>query len=198
MADHFLVKAYYHIYHWREQGWFFCKLGHEIENQAWLHGLVPSRIVLEFFKLEKGKGYYLVNLRDKKYYYCGINLASIWQKLREVNGFCHNSVVWQSSKASFKPDVIGEEFINLNPEHQQIYIFYYNGKVFQPFDTQQFAITATDLGITWKELEQLFLDLNGGRQGFYLYKAKKVSYFNTVKEIRHFLANQESNMLSGY
>ena len=43
--------------------------------------LTASNVVTELFRLHGGKsGYYLANLRDKKYHYCG----SSWQDVQET------------------------------------------------------------------------------------------------------------------
>ena len=44
-----------------------------------------SQIVLELFQVNGGRhGYYLANLRDKKYYYCGEGEDSVKDKLLEL------------------------------------------------------------------------------------------------------------------
>lgn len=42
------------------------------------YGLSKEKIVIELFRINGGKaGYYLANLRDRKYYYCGTNWEDI-------------------------------------------------------------------------------------------------------------------------
>ena len=44
-----------------------------------------SKVVIELFRINCGRlGYYLANLRDKKYYYCGENEDSVKEKLIEL------------------------------------------------------------------------------------------------------------------
>lgn len=48
-------------------------------------GLKESKILIELFRVNGGKpGYYLVNLRDKKYYYCGLKSEDIKHKLVDL------------------------------------------------------------------------------------------------------------------
>ena len=43
------------------------------------------KILVELFRINGGKpGYYLANVRDKKYYYCGQDWAGVKTKLREL------------------------------------------------------------------------------------------------------------------
>lgn len=50
-----------------------------------LFGITKNKIVIELFRLNGGKsGYYLVNLRDKNYYYCGEDWESVKVKFREL------------------------------------------------------------------------------------------------------------------
>ena len=50
----------------------------DLNNIERKYGLTKKDIIYEIFRLGAGKcGYYLVNLKDKKYYYCGINWKDI-------------------------------------------------------------------------------------------------------------------------
>ncbi|WP_414552003.1 hypothetical protein [Anabaena sp. CCY 0017] len=50
-----------------------------------LFGITKNKIVTELFRINGGQsGYYLANLRDKNYYYCGDDWASVKAKLREL------------------------------------------------------------------------------------------------------------------
>lgn len=45
-------------------------------------GLTGQQVVIELFRINGGKpGYYLVNLRDRKYYYCGLDWEDVKDKL---------------------------------------------------------------------------------------------------------------------
>ncbi|MEH1908063.1 hypothetical protein [Nostoc sp.] len=50
-----------------------------------MFGTTKKKVVVELFRINGGKiGYYLVNLLEKKYYYCGQDWASVKAKLREL------------------------------------------------------------------------------------------------------------------
>jgi hypothetical protein len=50
-----------------------------------LFGIAKKQIVIELFRINCGRdGYYLANLRDKKYYYCGDGWAEVQAKLKEL------------------------------------------------------------------------------------------------------------------
>lgn len=49
-----------------------------IKDREQQYGLTKEKIVIELFRLSMGKeGYYLANLADKKYYYCGLELQDV-------------------------------------------------------------------------------------------------------------------------
>ena len=71
---------YFQIVEKKNTAWYF-KLGTVFYNRdskpvpeadiERLFGITLNKIVIELFRLNGGKqGFYLVNLRDKKYYYC--------------------------------------------------------------------------------------------------------------------------------
>ncbi len=48
-------------------------------------GLTKAEVVTEIFKINGGKlGFYLVNLPDRKYYYCGTTTNDLKSKLAEL------------------------------------------------------------------------------------------------------------------
>jgi hypothetical protein len=50
-----------------------------------LFGITKNQIVIELFRTGGGKpGYYLANVRDKKYYYCGQDWESVKLTLKEL------------------------------------------------------------------------------------------------------------------
>lgn len=56
-----------------------------LENREEQYGLTKEKIVIELFRFFAGKvGYYLINMRDKKYYYCGLNFEDIQPRLHEL------------------------------------------------------------------------------------------------------------------
>lgn len=80
---------HYQIYERKGASWFvreggrvFCNLTNEpmvLKNIANQFGLTEEQVVIELFRINGGKpGYYLANLRKKKYYYCGLN----WEDVR--------------------------------------------------------------------------------------------------------------------
>ena len=49
------------------------------------YGLTKGRVAIELFRLNGGKeGWYLANLRDRKYYYCGLTREDVREKLRSL------------------------------------------------------------------------------------------------------------------
>jgi hypothetical protein len=50
-----------------------------------MFGTTKKKVVVELFRINGGKpGYYLANVRDKKYHYCGQDWVSLKAKLREL------------------------------------------------------------------------------------------------------------------
>lgn len=50
----------------------------EVEDQLHRFGLTMGKVAIELFRLNGGRaGYYLANLREKKYYYCGDSLDEV-------------------------------------------------------------------------------------------------------------------------
>lgn len=48
-------------------------------------GLQPTQIMIELFRLNGGNpGYYLVNLRQKQYYYCGLTWQDVSSTLKNL------------------------------------------------------------------------------------------------------------------
>ncbi|MGL5875850.1 MAG: hypothetical protein ACRC2R_26415 [Xenococcaceae cyanobacterium] len=63
---------------------FYNHSGREYNfNEDWIkYGVTKQKLVIELFRQYGGKlGYYLANLRDKKYYYCGLTDEDIQQTL---------------------------------------------------------------------------------------------------------------------
>ncbi|PMB08215.1 hypothetical protein CEN49_10605 [Fischerella thermalis CCMEE 5273] len=58
-----------------------------------LYGITKQQIAIELFRINGGKaGYYLANLRGKKFYYCGIEPGGVKNKLLELGiGVSRNS-----------------------------------------------------------------------------------------------------------
>lgn len=50
------------------------------------YGLTKSKVIIELFRINGGReGWYLANLRDRKYYYCGLDREDVREKLREIS-----------------------------------------------------------------------------------------------------------------
>jgi hypothetical protein len=59
-------------------------LSSELEEN---YGLTKARVTIELFRINGGReGWYLVNLRDRKYYYCGLDREDVRVKLLEISG----------------------------------------------------------------------------------------------------------------
>ncbi len=59
---------------------FYKRLEIEIDFQDFdlLYGISKQQLAVELFRINGGKaGYYLANLRDKQYQYCGLNPEDI-------------------------------------------------------------------------------------------------------------------------
>lgn len=66
---------------------FYRELGNRslIEEREREYGLSKEKIVIELFRINGGKaGYYLANLRDRKYYYCGTSWEDIKTTLQSL------------------------------------------------------------------------------------------------------------------
>lgn len=57
----------------------------QLTNRAEQFGTTDQNVAIELFRINGGKpGYYLANLRDKKYYYCGQKWEDVKAKLKEL------------------------------------------------------------------------------------------------------------------
>lgn len=67
----------------RKVGVFYNPSGREIDlNDLSCYDTTPQQLVVELFRQYGGKlGYYLADLRHKKYYYCGLTDEDIQQTL---------------------------------------------------------------------------------------------------------------------
>ena len=55
------------------------------DNFCSLYNLTHEDVIVELFRRYHGKlGYYLANLRDKQYYYCGIEFQDVRTKFLEL------------------------------------------------------------------------------------------------------------------
>ncbi len=85
---------YLQIYEREGTRWFFHPgnvfynahgISTDLESTLERNGLTKMKVLVELFRINGGKpGYYLANIRDKNYYYCGDEWASVKAKLREL------------------------------------------------------------------------------------------------------------------
>jgi len=87
--------VYYRIVERRSDGWAFTKGKPFLNlfNAPWLSqeglfaafGITMKKVALEFFRINGGKqGYYIANILDRKYYYCGPEWSDVKAKLQEL------------------------------------------------------------------------------------------------------------------
>jgi 2-hydroxy-3-keto-5-methylthiopentenyl-1-phosphate phosphatase len=80
--DDLIHPFYYQIIRREGTTWFFKEEGEvfynphhkpvDLKNPEQQYGLTKGKIVIELFRVNGGKpGYYLANMRDRLYYYCG-------------------------------------------------------------------------------------------------------------------------------
>jgi len=94
MAERIVYPIYFLPVKKKETAWYF-DYGRNFYNRdsipvpdcdrESMYGLTKKEIIVELFRIAAGRaGYYLVNMRDKKYYYCGSAWEDIRLKLREL------------------------------------------------------------------------------------------------------------------
>jgi hypothetical protein len=87
-----IYPAYLRILERNSEGWCVYKpkvfynphddYSHDFELDWKVYGVSKQKLVVELFCQFGGKlGYYLANLRDKKYYYCGLTNLDIQKTL---------------------------------------------------------------------------------------------------------------------
>jgi hypothetical protein len=75
-----LVRKHADDWHFYPKEIFYKPEGKEVDldNLEATYGLTLTKVAVELFRINAGRdGYYLANLRDKKYYYCGLNLDDV-------------------------------------------------------------------------------------------------------------------------
>lgn len=95
-----ICPIYYQIVQRRGNGWAF-KHGEPFINLFNIPNLSPEgefaafgtsmkKVALELFRINAGKqGYYIANILDKKYYYCGTDWNDVKIKFQEL-GICRD------------------------------------------------------------------------------------------------------------
>ena len=86
-----IFPDYFRVLERTPDGWIllgtkvFCSLNNRKYNpdDAWIqYGTTKQKLVVELFRQFQGKlGFYWVNLKDKKYYYCGLTNEDIQNTL---------------------------------------------------------------------------------------------------------------------
>ncbi len=90
-----LVTPYHYKIYERDLGrWFDRKasvfynctgIPLDLSNTEQKFGLTVEQVIIELFRINGGKsGFYLANLRDHKYYYCGLNWEDIKPTLQSL------------------------------------------------------------------------------------------------------------------
>ncbi|WGV27065.1 hypothetical protein [Halotia branconii] len=88
------LPDYYRIFERRTGEWFLktVRLIHkelpfsvDLRDFKLLYGITDEQIGIELFRINGGKsGYYLANLRHKRFYYCGTGTEGVKTKLRSL------------------------------------------------------------------------------------------------------------------
>ncbi len=93
MDDYTIIyPSHFRIFECRSGRWFIKNTDVFIgsnsvkdDDIASLFSITEQQVVINLFRIDGGKsGFYLANLRDKKYYYCGENREGIKSQLREL------------------------------------------------------------------------------------------------------------------
>lgn len=88
------VPGYIQVIEKTLDGWFqtkptsivnFSDRTFDCLNKEKYYGLTKTQITKELFKRYQGKlGYYIVNLNQRQYYYCGLTVKDIQEKLVDL------------------------------------------------------------------------------------------------------------------
>lgn len=90
-----ITPIYYQVYRREGASWFVKHPNRifynpnnqptDLQNIAQEFGTTDKAVAIELFRINGGKpGYYLANLRDKKYYYCGLEWEDVRKTLRAI------------------------------------------------------------------------------------------------------------------
>lgn len=95
MQTNIIIPYHYKIYQREDLRWFTWEADRvffngtskplDLANVERQFNLTPKGVVVELFRINGGKtGYYLANLKDKAYYYCGTSWESVKETLLEL------------------------------------------------------------------------------------------------------------------
>ncbi len=84
----FVIPYHYKVYKRKTTRWFTQDASRvfynstnvplDLVNVEQQFGLTDKQVVIELFRINGGRtGFYLANLRDRKYYYCGLDWESV-------------------------------------------------------------------------------------------------------------------------
>lgn len=90
--DTIIYPSYFRILECRSGKWsikntdiFVGKPNPKDNDISSLFGITEQQLIIELFRINGGKsGFYLANLRDKKYYYCGLTRDGLKVQLRSL------------------------------------------------------------------------------------------------------------------
>ncbi|MBE9017454.1 hypothetical protein IQ272_15175 [Chroococcidiopsidales cyanobacterium LEGE 13417] len=86
-AHYQIVRRIENTWEFRHGKIFYSSSNRSIDpaNRELEYGLTKSKIAIELFRINGGRaGYYLVNLREQKYYYCGLALGDVRITLQQL------------------------------------------------------------------------------------------------------------------
>lgn len=90
-----IVPYYYRLYERDGTRWFVNDASAvvyngssqplNLQNVEQEFGLTEGQVVVELFRINGGRaGYYLANLKDRQYHYCGLNLEDVRKALHAL------------------------------------------------------------------------------------------------------------------
>ncbi|NJO93952.1 MAG: hypothetical protein HC820_05565 [Hydrococcus sp. RM1_1_31] len=91
MSKNLIYPFYYRVIRRAGTDWFYqpgtpffngTNKPMDMENAETEYNTTKTQVIIELFRINGGKpGYYLANLRDRKYYYCGLTLENVRETL---------------------------------------------------------------------------------------------------------------------
>ncbi len=90
-----VMPYHYKVYKRKEAKWFTLDASKvfynstnvplEMVNTEQKFGLITEQVIIELFRINGGRtGFYLANLRDREYYYCGLELIDMKATLQSL------------------------------------------------------------------------------------------------------------------